>query len=43
MKKIIQGENMNKIGILDQEKLKSKVLLNNISNCLNNINYKNYE
>ena len=31
---------MNKIEILDQEKLKSKVLLNNISNCLNNINYK---
>ena len=31
---------MNKIGILDQEKLKSKVLLNNISNCLKNINYK---
>ena len=31
---------MNKIEILNQEKLKSKVLLNNISNCLNNINYK---
>ena len=31
---------MNKIEILDQEKLKSKVLLNNISNCLKNINYK---
>ena len=30
---------MNKIEILDQEKLKSKVLLNNISNCLKNINY----
>lgn len=31
---------MTKIEILNQEKLKSKVLLNNISNCLNNINYK---
>lgn len=31
---------MNRIEILDQEKLKSKVLLNNISNCLKNINYK---
>ena len=31
---------MNKIEILNQEKLKSKILLNNISNCLNNINYK---
>ena len=32
---------MNKIEILDQEKLKSKVLLNNISNCLKNIIKKN--
>ena len=30
---------MNKIEILDQEKLKSKVLLNNISNCLKNIKH----
>lgn len=31
---------MNKIEVFEQEKIKNKIMLNNISNCLKNINYK---